>query len=430
MTSVTRVVVGLMVLVSIAFWTQAPELRQPDLGIGPDRAPASSVACPVITGRDATSDALIASQVPGPVAVTASAGGTVIEAVDLELDDSGGAGFDLGAAVGAFTVGLVADLPDAAGAVSILTTSEGVLAASNCTPPVTGEVAIAGMSTASGESLDLVLANPYTNDAVVEVRTVSEAGVDSASELESVLVPAGSVVSVDLARLLPLRTRLSIRIIPERGVVHAAAVQSSSNERAIVEAVEPDQEWFLPLPNTGTSPIVTILPTGGVEVGFVVDAYGESGPIGESLEGTIPADQHIVLDVAQLGDGVSAIRVATTGLSVASTMIESDDIRAGTPGAPRAASEWLVPGPGGIGSVLRLVNPSGLDAAVVIQPLIAGADAESLTIPAGSTANVAVSGPGSGYLVRADGDIFVAWSVAGDAGLALGVGRPVLTAGE
>jgi hypothetical protein len=429
-TAVTRVVVALMVLVAAAFWSQAPERRSPDLGIGPDRAAVSSVACPIVTGRDATSDAFAASQVPGPVAVSTSAGGIEIETAELEVAESGGAGFDIGAAVGAFTVGLLADLPDAAGAVAIVTTSEGVLAASNCTPPVTGEVAIAGMSTASGESLDLVLANPYTNDAVVEVRTISEAGVDSASELESVLVPARSVVSVDLARLLPLRNRLSIRVIPERGVVHAAAVQSSSNERAIVEAVEPGQAWFLPLPNTGTPPIVTVLPTGGVDIDFVVDAFGESGPLGETLQGTIPADQQFVLDAAQLAEGVTAVRVTTTGLSVVSTMIESDAIRAGTPGAPRLASEWLVPGPRGAGSVLRLGNPSGLAVDVVIQSLVSGVAAESVTIPAESIINVAGGGLGPGYLIRADGDIFVAWSIAGDAGLALGVGRPVLTAGE
>jgi hypothetical protein len=430
MTFVSRLVVGLMVLVSVAVWTQVPDRRSPDLGVGPDRAPATFVACPIVTGRDATSDALIASQIPGRISVTASAGGVEIGASELQTDESGGAAFDIGAAVGASTVGLVADLPEGGGAVSILTTSDVVIAVTACTPPVTGELAIAGMSTASGESLDLVLANPYTNDAVVEVRTVSEAGVDSASELESVLVPARSVLSIDLARVLPLRTRLSIRIITARGVVHAAAVQSSDNERAIVEAVEPGREWFLPLPNTGTAPIVTVLPTEGVDVDYVIDTYGESGAIEGALSGTIPADQQAVIDVGELGEGVAAIRISTTGATVVSTLIESDTLRAGTPGAPRSSAEWLVPGASGAGAVLRLANPSALDAIVVVESLADGETEESLTIPAGGTANVAVSGLGPGYVVRSDAEVFVAWSVSGEAGLGLGVGRPVFTAGE
>ncbi len=349
---------------------------------------------------------------------------------ELEAGELTGVTFDIGAAVGASTVGLVVDLPEEGAAASVVTSSDVVLAAAMCTPPVAGETAIAGLSTASGESLDLVLANPYANDAVVEIRTISEAGVDSASELEAVVVPARSVVTTDLAQFLPLRSRLSIRIIPERGVVHAVGVQSSPNERMVVEAVRPGLEWLLPLPDTGTPPTITLLPTAGVDIEYTIDAYTGEGPFEAVAGGVVPGDAQMVLDVQDLPEGTAAVRVTTTGESVASVVVEGDTIRAGTPGAAFAASTWVVPGPAGAGAILRLANPNGLDANVEVRSLVAAGEVESIVIPAGTTSLVRVDGPGHGYFVQSDGDVFVSWSLASDAGFALGVGMPLRTAGE
>jgi hypothetical protein len=429
MNLVNRVVVVLLALISVAVWTQVPDRRPPDLGIGPDRAPASSVACPVVTGRDAVSDALIGVQLSGDAGFRISSGGIDLESGALTIEELAGASLDIGERVGASTVGLVIDLPTDGAAASIVTSSDLVLAAAMCTPPVAGETAIAGLSTASGESLDLVLANPYANDAVVEIRTISEAGADSASELESVVVPARSVVSVDMAQILPLRNRLSIRLIPERGVVHAAGVQSSVNERMVIEAVRPNEEWLLPVPDTGAPPTITVLPTAGIDTGYTIDAYTATGAAEGVMTGTIPADGQLILDVAALPDGTAAVRITTTGASVSSVVIESDTIRAGAPGAPGAASTWIVPGAGGVGAVIRLANPTGLDAAVEVRSL-SGGDAQLVSIPAGTTAIVPTAVPGPGHVVFADGDVLVSWSLSSDAGFALGVGQPILNAGE
>ena len=430
MSLVLRVVVVLVALISVAVWTQVPEARAPELGVGPDRAPSSAAACPVVTGRDARSEVLVGTRLPGEIEFIASSGGVVLAESESEAGESSGLTFDLGAAVGASTVGLVIDLPVEGSAASLVTSSDLVLAAAMCTPPVVGETAIAGLSTASGESLDLVLANPYANDAVVEIRTISEAGADSASELEAVVVPARSVVTIDLAQLLPLRSRLSIRIIPERGVVHAAGVQSSPNERMVVEAVHPSSEWLLPLPDTGTVPTITVLPTTGLETEYTIDAYTEAGAFEAVTSGVIGSDGQAVLDIEALPDGTAAVRVTTSGDSVASVVVEGATIRAGTPGAPFSASTWLVPGPSGAGAVLRLANPTGLDATVELRPFISGGEVESVALPAGSTALARVTGPGPGYIVQSDGDVFVSWSLSSDSGFALGVGMPFRTAGE
>lgn len=430
MSLVRRASVIALTALAAAVWTQIPGLPAVDVGIGPDRAISSNVACPVATGRDATSTLDVASATTGDARVFASFGGGVVSEEALIIGDGLGASTDLSEQVGASTVGVVADLPEGGAGAAIVTESTVVLAAANCSPPVRGETAIAGVSTAAGERLDLVLSNPYSNDAVVEVRTVSEAGADSASELESVLIPARSVNTIDLSQILPLRNRLSIRILVERGVVHAAAVQSSDVERMVVEAVEPAREWIVPLPATGTSPIVTILPTAGVDIDYSIEPLGLNETVLEVIDGSIPANDQLTMDPSLIPEGATALRVSTSGLSVVGVVIESDSIRAGTPGASRTSSEWLVPGPSGDGAVLRIVNPSDLTVEAFVQPLVAGAQVQSVSVAAGGSINVPVSGPGSGFMVRADAEIHVAWSVASDAGFALAVGWPIQFAGE
>lgn len=429
MNLVTRVIVVLVALVSVAVWTQVPAERALDLGVGPDRTPASSFGCPVVTGRDARSESLVGTRLPGDVRFLVSSGGVVIADRTESLDEFGGSSFGVSEDVGASTVGLVIDAPEDGAAASIVTSSDEVLTAAMCTPPVATETAVAGLSTASGESLDLVLANPYANDAIVEIRTISEAGVDSASELESIVVPARSVVSIDLAQILPLRTRLSVRIIPERGVVHAVGVQSSTNERMVVEALHPGTEWLLPIPNTGIPPIVTVLPTSGVDTDFTIDAYTESGPVEAVSTGNIAGDAQLVLDLEALPEGTRAIRITTSSETVASVVVEGDTIRAGTPGAPFPSPTWIVPGVGGAGAVLRMANPNGFDVEVDVRSF-GGDVVQSVALLAGSTATVQLDDPGPGHVVQSDGDIFVSWSLSSDSGFALGVGVPMTIAGE
>jgi hypothetical protein len=80
--------------------------------------------------------------------------------------------------------------------------------------------------------------------------------------------------------------------------------------------------------------------------------------------------------------------------------------------------------------VLRIANPSGFPAEVVIQSLAEDGTARAVNIEPGATAEVDVSGPGAGYSVRSETEVFVAWSVSGEAGFALAVGTPVESAGE
>lgn len=427
MTIVRAFLIVLLAAVGVAAWTQIPGVPSIDTGLTSDRPAVSSAGCPVVTGPNATSELSIGSPVSATAPVRAVAGGTVFEDRVIEVNDAGGAEFDFGSGS---TIAVVADLPDSAAAMAVVTKSENILAVAQCTSPVDADLIVAGTSTASGETLDLIIANPYANDALVEVRTSSEAGPDSASQLESVVIRARSVATIDLANLLSLRGQISARVIADRGVVHVVAVQSSTEDRMVMEGVAPSREWYLPVPDTGTAPRVTIATASPVEVAYRIDTFGPAGTVEAVKSGTVPPDQHVEIDTAELGDGITGLRVSTDGEVVASVVILSDSIRAGTPGVPMLSDSWLVPGASGEGAVVRLLNPSGLAVDAVLQALIPGGQAQSVTIEPGSTIEVPVDGPGAGYSVRADGEIMVAWSISSDGGFGLAVGTPNAIRGE
>ncbi len=373
---------------SVAVWTQVPARSIQDVGVVPDPVLPSTAGCPVVTGRNAESTLAFASATVDRVDVIAANSGSVTAFADLEIGNSGGATIGVLDFVGASDAAVVADLPNEGAAMAVVTRSPAIITAGQCSPPSSREVVVAGVSTASGESLDLVLANPYANDAVVAVRTSSEAGRDSASELESVIVPARSVVSVELSTLLPLRQRLAVRVIAQRGTVHVAGVQRTTFERMYIEGVSPAREWYLPIPDTGSSPIIVIAATGPTGANYRIDTFGPAGEVTGVVTGEIAVDEHAVVDASTLGDDVRAVRVSTDSEVVASVVIESETIRAGTPGVPEVAGAWLVPGAFGDGAVLRIANPSAFTADVTIQSLVEGGSAQTISVEPGTTAEV------------------------------------------
>jgi hypothetical protein len=117
------------------------------------------------------------------------------------------------------------ELAEAGGGGTVVTGSDIASMAANCSPTSRQTIALSGVSTANGRQVELVVANPYALDAIVDVATISEVGPDTASELESLVVPAGSIVVRDLSRILPLRSHLSLVITPKQGSVHAVVYE-------------------------------------------------------------------------------------------------------------------------------------------------------------------------------------------------------------
>jgi hypothetical protein len=405
-------------------WVVAPVAPPVDVGPGLEPAAAAAAVCPVRLDRTVDGKVTIGSTVLAPARVTLGNAGVVATDRMVGVDDAGGAAIQfedlvLGGFGGAFVEFEVA----AAAAASVSRGDAGV-AAVTCTSLHRTSSLIVGGSTRNGESLDLVLVNPYGSDAVVSVESSSEIGVDSADRLSSVVVPARSTVVRDLATVLPLRNRLSLTINPVRGLVHAFVEGGGRGDRLLIEQVHPGGEWILPVPRfEGQQTALVVASASPLEVAVRVDGWSD-GEFVEGFEsGTIPPRGQIEIPVGE--SDLDMVRVLADGPIAVSIVIDGEAGRAATPGNVTALPEWLMPGPGSAGSIAWVGAPGDADVVVDFLSLVSGDGSFRVEIPVGEMRAVPLDDQLVGYTLRADGPITVLWSVSDETGIGLGTPVPV-----
>ncbi len=393
---------------------------------GPSTAPARFRTCLARADRGSTPVLAISSAAPGPVAVSATAAGSLEPVTTSPIGAAGGGVVALGDAglVGFAT--LLAEMPTDATAAAVITRGERGRAAQACAGRPEPVVAVSGGSSLEGERPTLVLGNPFATDAVVAVTSASEVGEDSAGELSSLLVPARSTVTVDLGRLLPLREHLSVVLTAERGAVVGGLVQAGDGDVAAGTFVPPAGDWWLALPDVGqqsaTLSFISLAPT---DVEYQVDTY-QAGQVTEGMEtGSVAPGEQVVVDLSEVVPP-AGVRVTATGPVVASLSLTGEHLRALSAGVPAPSDRWFVPGAGvGGPSVLWVFNPGATDLDAVFQPLSPGAQARREPLPAASVTAVPVGGGSrGGYLVEAVGDVVVMWTFGGEGPAGFGPGFP------
>lgn len=422
----SRVVAALAVAAAVALaWLSAPAAAPPDLGTPVAAAPVRTATCFVAVDREGSGALAIASSLAGAAPVTVVAGGSVLREVDAVVGLAGGAIVPFDLVTGSGLLGALIELPGPRAGAAVVQRGSGGVGAADCTPPGRTAILAPGGSTRSGETLRLVLANPYTADAVVSVSSSSESGIDAASELESVIVPSRSTVVRDLDVLLPLRSSLSVDVSVDRGAVHAWLLEEGEGDRMAIEAVAPAGEWWIPVPPIPAEGRLVVSSAAPVGVDFEVDVYGPDGLVEAAVEDVIPARAHVDIPLAELGE-VSAVRVFAATPVVASVVFDGPGIRAGGPGSPGLALDWMVPGVSATGpGSLWVFNPGELDATVSVLPLSPAETSRSIVVPALGLVEIDVPGGGSGVALESDLEIAVAWTVTGETGLAYASGVPL-----
>jgi hypothetical protein len=289
---------------------------------------------------------------------------------------------------------------------------------------------VLGGSTNTGETLELVLTNPYAADAVVSVSSSSEAGEDSATEIASILVPARSTVVRQLETLLTLRQSLAVRMEVQRGAIHAALIQVGSGDVAVFEGVEPAQDWWLPsLVVRDSSNRLVVANTSPVPVDVVIDTY-QNGTVTEAaLATTVEARSQIDLPVSEFAEGPVGLRVSSDGPVVTGLVVDGEATRGLTPGTT-LSTEWVIPGSASLGPArVWVLNPGEVEAELVLQPLLPGAAAQATTVPADTVAGISVEPGGAGYLIRSTSEVAVFWSARLE-GFAVATGYPLAGVAE
>lgn len=307
----------------------------------------------------------------------------------------------------------------------VVSSSDIALTASTCSPTTRGTIALSGISTANGHQVDLIMANPYSLDAIVDVATISEVGADTAGELESLVVPAGSVVVRDLSRILPLRTHLSLVITPTQGSVHAVVYESSGADSRVSEAVPGHDEWWAVMPDLpGVDRHLTIVSTVFGSEAFQMDLWALDGLNEAAIDDVVPAGAQFDISSAETGDA-QAVRIISANATVVAISLTGEKVLAGGPAAPGLFIRWLLAGAGALPGTTTawIFNPSPDSAQITVTP-VAGGDPIVVSIGGSARAGVDLPASAAGYVLDSTTPVAVSWTTIG-VGLSYSPGLPL-----
>lgn len=384
-------------------------------------SPAGDFAvCPYVVSDDRTVTALgLAGVTPGAVTASFVNGGTSVETTTaVSRTGSGVVNVADVIGVGYSPVALEFAREPAATAFS---EDPNALVASGCPSTIPPSWLLPGGSTRDQEDLTLVLANPFTGDALVAIDAASEAGVDTPSALQSVIVPARSTVVIDLAAEMALRQRLSVLVEAKRGLVVPALRQTGGSDVAAWEGSAPGNQWYLIVPDPGAGSANLILNTDSpVDIPFEVDLLTEGG---ETVldSSTLPARGQIVVKIPKRGVG---LRVFAEGDLAAVVSLEGEGVRATSPGSADAYQRWLLPAAGfgeAADHTMWVLNPTDHEIDLVVRSL--GPRGEAFSTPAAASAVTEVGIDGlEAVLVEATEPVVVAFTISRSGAVAFGGG--------
>ncbi len=422
------VVRTLMVLVLAmgAVALPAPDTPQP-APAAPVDTPAMAV-CAVEEGSGRATSIDVLSAVDGSGALTAFAAGSTVGAVQFDTAAAQGSSIAIADIAAVGVGGALLELPDVASAASSVVVGADSLAIDTCPVAAGGDLILGGGSTLSDQRFEVQLMNPYAGEAIIDLVVLSDAGLESSSALDSVIVPARSTVLVDLAATLPGREWMTVAIEVESGGVLAVGRLGIGSDNAIWDAVAPAQDWFIPVPH-GLESRQVVIAARDSDVEYQIDFYGPDGLVEALQTGEIPARGQAVIDVGALSPVASAVRVLTTAPVGTFLRITSTTGVALTSGTTTAASALLMPGVGsavGGSGWIALLNSGLEDINANVTTLGPTPGVKAISVPAGEVFDVEISpDPALGYTINGDGPMVATWSTALGGSIGLGIASPI-----
>ena len=418
------IVVGLAV---VAYFMPVPLAPEP----GPPSAvdPPAVAVCAVEEGSGRQTTVGVVSTANGVGLFTAFAGGTSAGSTEFFTGASGSTSIDVHevAAVGV-AAGLV-EPPSADTATASVVKGAESLSAEGCASMPARITVLAGGSTLSGRTFEVQLMNPYSGRAIVDLVVQSEAGLESSGELEAVIVPPRSSIIVDLGDILPGREVLNVVIETTTGSVLAVGRFGETGDSAVWRAVEPAQEWFLPVAHGLGARSVLIANASAVDVEYELDFYSPDGVEEAQLSEVIPARGVAVIDIGAITSAPAAVHVVATGPIAGFVRMQEAWSTSLTSGATVPASRWLLPGAGsiegGFGSVV-VFNPGIEEANFTLTARRGRSEAVNLTVQAGEILEVeAFETQAHGYVVDGDRPLVVMWTISDGFVSAASIGTPL-----
>jgi hypothetical protein len=331
----------------------------------------------------------------------------------------------------------------AAGSATVAADDLSGFAASACRPPLL-ESWLVGGSGSTGAADLVVLSNPGTVPATVQLTVFGATGAQSPPGGADLIVAPGSQRVVPLAGVALDESSPVVRVSAVGAPVHAS-LQTSITRTLTPGGV--DQVGAIPQPDQtqtitgvtvtaapgadGASDAATVLrmlsPTADATVTVTVTADGRDDPALDAQELALVAGQPAELALPGLAAGSYTIQVDADAPVVAAVwqatgFAEGDDFAWYTP-SPDVTEPSLFAVPSGPPATLTVVNPAD-EATTVTLTGANGGDTEEITVPAHGTASVGLSSR-TVYRLEPVAPIRAALSLTGDGALA---GVPVWSA--
>lgn len=402
--------VVMLLLAAAAFLSPAPVPEEHGPTPGTEVPPVS--ICPVVSVGERTTTVSVLSSVNGVGRMSTFAAGEETGAFEFRTGGSGSVTFAAADAGAVGVSGGLIEMPSSATASGVLITGESARFAESCADIPTGQSFLSGGSTASGSQFEVQLLNPYAGEAVVDLTVTSDAGIESDESFDAVIVPALSTITLDMGEIIPGREDISVNVEVTSGSALAVARQTIEGRGAMWRAVEPAQDWWLPIPEGGATKLLLLSNPSGSEVEYQVDYYG-SGGLEESFEsGVIQPRTNYEVDLAAISETTAGIRVITTAPLVPTLWMSSAEGLAITTGSAVDAPVWLLPGasapPGGAGAVV-ILNTGIEDVSLDVRSLLEASITRNFTLPSEGVLDVSLVAA-DGYRVEASGPIVALWT--------------------
>lgn len=277
-------------------------------------------------------------------------------------------------------------------------------------------------STLEGDTAQLVLFNPFSSDAGVDITVATDDSVLVPSAWQGLVVPAGTVRTIDLGEEsdeagafgVQRRAQFALTVRSRTGRVVSETVQTLSNEnstglRMQIGVPEPSDKWVLPqgFVDAGASERLVVYNPGDdpASVAVQVTPYGAASDPPEPFEFDVAPRRYNVIDLG------AETRIPTTGLhamvveTAPSTPVVigrvvglvalpepvedpaapvRPNIAAGTTvgtGSPLAATVWLATGlrqPDDVGAAVSVHHPG--DGIAVVSAVVIGGDTDGAVL--------------------------------------------------
>ena len=422
-------------------------------GVGPDGVTATTIYL-TNTGPRAVPGLMVAEVAPGTEGGQTGSG-TPSPDTHLDLTVPAGATVAVDPARGLPAGILAATFAFAGGGIAVnqVVTGADGWSTAPCASQTSTSSSFAGGATAAGDALTLALLNPGSTQAVVNISFLTPAGVIAPSPYQGLAVPAGGIVSENVADYVQRQPEIATLVTAESGTVVAGQLQrwSTGGSGGIalrLGAPAPSTVWRFAqttaeahgtvtfhLANPGTTPVTATL------------AFGLPAATVVPLQVAVPAQSVVTFDASAAHRLPLGTPYATT-VTAPAPIVVARSVQA-PPGGPSpawgasagtasTATGWVVPAPGVAGAPgtagamvesLAVADPEAVPARVTVTVAATGAPVAAFTVAPGSLVVLGARLVGGlrALEVRADGPVVVEEDAgpAGAPGVVSSTGMPL-----